>query len=223
MTGSEHWIPKEDKLLKATPATEPITVTLIVRRRKGGPKLRHVKDFAAKAAAVSEPVNRQRFIANHGADPDDIDKVVAFAHAARLQVVETNAGARSVVLHGTAAKINKAFGVKLNNYQGKLRKYHSHTGPVKVPAAPAGIVEAVIGLHSRPIHARAHNTAYRRSAGAGDPANTKPVTPQQIAQLYAFPPATAPGRPSAFTKWPSRIRPASWPTPATNRKTWPTP
>ena len=132
-------------------------MTLIVRRRKGGPKLRQVKDFLAKVNAVHEPVDRQRFIVNHGADPKDIDQVVAFAKANGLDVVETNVAARSVVVRGTAAKLNKAFAVKLNDYQGTLRKYHSHTGPAKLPGELTTIVEAVIGLQDRPIH-RGHTT-----------------------------------------------------------------
>jgi kumamolisin len=192
LKGSTHSIPKAHKLLKATSPREMITVTLIVRRRKGGPKLRQVKDFLAKVNAVHEPVDRQRFIANHGADPKDIDQVVAFAKSSGLDVVETNLAARSVVVRGTAAKLNKAFGVKLNDYQGTLRKYHSHTGPAKLPGELTTIVEAVIGLHNRPIHARAHNTSRRRSTQ--DPVNTKPLTPQEIAQLYGFPPGDGAGQ-----------------------------
>jgi kumamolisin len=192
LKGSTHSIPKEHKLLKATSPREMITVTLIVRRRKGGPKLRDVKDFAAKVNAVHPPVDRERFIANHGPDPKDTAQVVAFAKSNGLNIVETNAAARSVVVRGTAAKLNKAFGVKLNDYQGTLRKYHSHTGPAKLPGELTTIVEAVIGLHNRPIHARAFNTARRRRTQ--DPANTKPVTPQLIAQLYGFPPGDGAGQ-----------------------------
>ena len=65
LKGSTHLIPKAHKLLKATSPREMITVTLIVRRRKGGSKLREVKDFSARANAVHEPVSRERFIANH--------------------------------------------------------------------------------------------------------------------------------------------------------------
>jgi kumamolisin len=191
--GSTHVIPKAHKLLKATSPREMITVTLIVRRRKGGPKMREAKDFAVKAAAVHAPVNRAQFIADHGADPREIEQVIAFAKSNGLDVVETNTGARSVVVRGTAAKVNKAFSVKLNDYQGTLRKYHSHTGPAKLPGELSTIVEAVIGLHNRPIHARAHNTTARRRT-AQDPANTQPVTPQQIAQLYGFPPGDGAGQ-----------------------------
>ncbi len=63
LKGSTHLIPKAHKLLKATSPREMITVTLIVRRRKGGSKLREVKDFSARANAVHEPVSRERFSA----------------------------------------------------------------------------------------------------------------------------------------------------------------
>ena len=220
LKGSTHTIPKEHKLLKETSPRESIMVTLILRRRKGGAKLREATDFSAKANAVREPVNRELFVANHGADPKEIEQVVSFAKSSGLEVVSTNPAARSVVVRGTALKLNKAFGVKLNNYQGTLAKYHSHTGPVKLPSTLATIVEAVIGLHNRPIHARAFNTA-RRKKSQNDPPNTQPVTPQQIAQLYGFPPGDGAGRRSGFMRWRPRTRTVNWRMPATPRKTWP--
>src|SRR5580658_9850779 len=87
LKGSAHSIPKEHKLLKATSPREMIMVTLILRRRKGGPKLREVKDFSAKAAAVRAPVKREQFIADHGADPKETEQVVAFAKSTGLEVV----------------------------------------------------------------------------------------------------------------------------------------
>jgi kumamolisin len=190
--GTEPSIPKEHKLLKATPLTESITVTLILRRRKSGTKMRAVKDFAAKANAVRAAVDRHQFVANHGADPADIEQVQDFAKSAGLSVIDTNQAARSIVLRGTTAKINKAFGVKLNTYQGALGKYHSHTGPAKLPASVAPIVQAVVGLHNPRVRARAFNTTRRRSTN--DPPNTQPVTPQQMAQFYGFPPGDGAGQ-----------------------------
>lgn len=192
LKGSTHLIPKEHRLLRATSASEIIMVTLILRRKRGGAKLKEVKDFSAKVGAVRNAVDRDQFVADHGADPKEIEQVLAFAQSQGLEVAETNAAARSVVLRGTAAKLNKAFGVKLNDYQGPLGKYHSHTGPVKLPGALATIVQAVIGLHNRPIRAQAHNTSHRRSVNV--PPNTKPVTPQQVAQLYGFPPGDGEGQ-----------------------------
>ncbi len=154
-------------------------------RRKSAAKLRTAKDFAVKVKEVRDGVSRTEFVDNYGADPSDVAQVVAFAKSSGLTVREKNPAARSVVLRGTAAKLNKAFRVKLKNFRGPLAKYHSHEGAPKLPRELAKIVEAVIGLHNRPIHARAHNTSRRQSTD--DPPNTRPVTPQQVAQLYGFP------------------------------------
>ncbi len=198
LPGSVHAIPKAHKLLKETSPREMITVTLIVRRRKGGPKLRGVADFAAKAKAVRPPVDRAQFIANHGPDPKEIAQVVEFAKANGLEVVETNVPARSVVVRGTAAKMNKAFSVKLKNYQGTIAKYHSHTGPAKLPSTIATIVEAVIGLHNRPIHAR------RTTPFVGEVPPTHRIRnrsrPSKSPSCTTFPTETATGRRSGFTK-----------------------
>jgi len=166
-------------------------VTLILRRRTDGKKLLEVKDFAAKGETAREPVDRDRFAAEHGADPAEIEQLTTFAKSNGLTVVETNPAARSVVLLGSVAKMNKLFGVKLTDYQGPLGKYHSHTGEARLPGDLARTVTAVIGLHNRPIHARAHNTL--RRGGAMDPPHTKSVTPQMIAQLYDFPPGDGAG------------------------------
>jgi kumamolisin len=184
--GSSHIIPTEHKRLRATSATEKIMVTLILRRRTDGKKLLETKDFPAKAKALREALDRDRFLAEHGADPAEIEQLATFAKSNGLKVVETNLAARSLVLLGSAAKMNKSFQVKLADYQGPLGKYHSHTGEARLPGALAKTVTAVIGLQNRPIHAQAHNTM--RRGGPMDPPNTKSVTPQMIAQLYDFPP-----------------------------------
>lgn len=219
LKGSVHKIPKEHKLLKLTSPREMITVTLIIRRRKGGPKLRAVSDFSARVKAVRQPVDRTQFIANHGADPKEVEQAAACARANGLEVVETNLGARSVVVRGTAARLNKMFDVKLCDYQGPLAKYHSHVGPTKVPGEIATIVEAVIGLHSRPIHAK------RTTPRAGAVLRIHPIpSPSRRSRLPSctrFRPATARGRPSESMRWRSRTPPANWRTPATRRKTWP--
>jgi kumamolisin len=183
--GSSHIIPKGHKRLRATPASEQLTVTVILRRRTDGKRLLEGKDFAAKARTTRAPVDRALFAAEHGADPGEIEQLTTFAKANGLTVVETNPAARSVVLRGSVAKMNKVFGVKLADYLGPLGEYHSHTGEARLPATLAKIVKAVIGLHNPPIHARAYNTL-RRGASM-DPPNTKPVTPQTMAQLYDFP------------------------------------
>src|SRR5262249_987666 len=127
-----------------------------------------------------------------GADPKELDEVAAFARAAGLQVVETDATRRSVVVHGSATAVNGAFGVELNDYAYERGSYRSHDGPVKLPSTVADYVEAVVGLTHRHVHAEHFSTARRR--GVGDPPNTRPLTPAQVATLYGFPTGSGAGQ-----------------------------
>jgi kumamolisin len=192
LSGSAHAIPRQHKLLGETSSKQVITVTLYLRRRKNASKLLGEKDFTSKWGSLRPAVDHQSFADKYGADPAEIQQVIDFARESGLDVKETNPAARSVVVQGAAAKLNSVFGVKLQNYQGELRKYHNHAGEAHLPSAIANLIETVSGLDNRPIRARAYNTSRRRTTS--DPANTKPVTPQEIAQLYAFPPGDGAGQ-----------------------------
>ena len=190
--GTNHGHPKDHKQLNPTRGDNLVTATMIVRRRPGGPKLREVEDFSAKPRAPRQHLSRAQFAASHGADPKELQQVEDFAKSQGLQVVESDPARRSVVVRGTAAAISKAFAVELNDYESPRGKYRSHTGTVNVPAAIADKVESVIGLDNRPVPAQHFSTARRRNPS--DPKGTKPLTPQQVAQLYNFPTGTGSGQ-----------------------------
>ena len=65
-------------------------------------------------------MSSDEFVAKYGAAPDDFQKVSDFAKAQGLQVVETNAARRSVVVSGTAAQMSKAFAVTLGATSTRL-------------------------------------------------------------------------------------------------------
>jgi len=189
--GSEHAHPKEHKYLHPTAGNEMVTVTLILRRR-GGQKLREVKDFGAGSKGTGKALSRAEFAATYGADPKDLAQVAAFARSNDLEVVESHRERRSVVVRGTASAINKAFAVKLRDYQSPRGKYRGHEGPASVPADLANVVEAVIGLDNRQVKAQHFSTARRKNPN--DPPKTKPLTPMQVAQLYNFPSGNGAGQ-----------------------------
>src|SRR5713226_3557791 len=85
------------------------------------------------------------------ADPEDLAKIDAFAHAHRLTVVETSIPKRTVRLSGTVADLSQAFGVRLQKYKFKEVTYRGRTGPVYVPSELAEVVEGVFGLDNRPV------------------------------------------------------------------------
>jgi kumamolisin len=94
-----------------------------------------------------------------------------------------------LVLAGTVAQFNDAFGVELQQYSHPGGTYRGRTGPVHVPVELNGIIEAVLGLDNRP-QARPHfrmkaGDARRRSRPARAAATS--FTPVQLAALYDFP------------------------------------
>jgi kumamolisin len=135
-------------------------------------------------------LTREQLATDHGASADDIAKVVAFAHAHQLAVVETSAARRSVWLAGTVEQMSTAFGVTLEEYDcphgGTFR---GRTGSISIPADLHGIVVGVFGLDNRP-QARPHFRLRRTGKGQPVPHATvgsSQFTPTQIAELYNFP------------------------------------
>jgi kumamolisin len=193
LKGSEHSHPTQHKRLNVTSGNETVTVTMILRRKQGGPKVRGLKDFAAKPGATHAPPRHANYARDHGADPKELEQVAAFAQSHGLRVLESDQGRRSVVVSGTVAAINKAFDVTLHDYDSPRGKYRGHDGSVGLPHALAEIVETVSGLDNRQVPAK-HYAARHRPAGSDDPPNTKPLTPVQVAQLYSFPAGNGAGQ-----------------------------
>ena len=184
LQGSEHPQPKGFKKLQPTDGAQELTVTLMLRRHPGHTQ---VKPEEVIARPSSRPT-REAFAKARGAAQSEIDAVVNFARDAGLQVVDADAARRSVIVHGSAAAISKAFAVQLNNYEYARGTYRSHDGPVNVPASIADYVQAVVGLTNREVEARHWSATTAVQQGVqGDPPNTVALTPAQVANLYNFP------------------------------------
>ena len=159
-------------------AQEIIQVTVIVRRRPdGAPPSLDEFGFTGPGAVNYHP--REEFAALYGADPADIAAVEDFAREYDLQVLDQSIARRSVLLSGTAANMQKAFGTSLAQYQAPSGPYRGRLGSLTIPADLQNIIVAVLGLDNRPV-ARTHF----RIARAATPSA---FTPLQVAQLYNFP------------------------------------
>src|SRR6266852_2246174 len=116
LKGSERAAMRGARALAPTDPTERLEVTILVRRRAR-------QDFAARVAACVSGrspgpspgpyLSRDEFAKRHGADPADLAAVRAFAAAHGLAVEQEDAARRTVVLSGTVAQFNAAFGVQL--------------------------------------------------------------------------------------------------------------
>jgi kumamolisin len=176
---SVHPHPPEHRDIAPTDGAQELTVTIMLRRR-GGQARRE-----PQASTAARPT-REAFAAARGADPAEIAEVEAFAKEAGLEVVESDAARRTVIVKGTVAAANKAFGVELHDYEYARGKYRGHAAGVSLPADIAPFVEAVVGLTNRKVRAVHHSTLSRKKAPA-DPPNTVALTPAQVAALYDFP------------------------------------
>ena len=140
-------------------------------------------------------LSREEFAQKHGADPADLAAVRNFATAQGLGVVQEHAGRRTVVLSGTVAQFSAAFNVQLQRMEHDSCCYRGRSGAIEIPAELDGIIEAVLGLDSRPQaapHFRMRSAVGNVQWRLGSRAATS-YSPLQVAELYGFPPATGQG------------------------------
>ncbi|MBV9719634.1 MAG: S8/S53 family peptidase [Candidatus Eremiobacteraeota bacterium] len=163
--GSERVALPSTEVLGNADSAQEVTVTVVVRSRRSG-------------MAPTGTMSRQAFADEYGADAADLEQVVLFGQRAGLSVVERSSARRSVVLRGSVAQMNIAFGVSLQRCLCAGVEYRGRAGTLSVPSDLAGVVEAVLGLDNRP-------QAFPRVRIAAEPSAS--FTPLQIAQLYDFP------------------------------------
>ena len=174
LPSSEHEAPAGAKDLGPTPPDQVLSVSITVRRKSP------LSLKALKGARVS----REEFNQKYAANPADFDQLRQFAHEHSLSVDESasSLARRTIVFRGTAQNFENAFGVQLHDYQGPNGRFHSFMGPISLPQEHAGVVEAVLGLDTRPI-AKPH----LRFLSAKQKSGPAAFNPPQVAALYGFP------------------------------------
>lgn len=198
------------KKVGAPDPNDRVEVTVLLRRRSTA----QARASVPEALEATKPHERHylshaEFAAAHGAAPQDIKRVEDFAHAHNLDVAETDAAGRRIVLSGTVENMQAAFGVELYCYEAEGVSYRGRTGAVHIPKEFESIVQGVFGLDDRPqakphfrilgqaeaveAHnaggfAKAHATA-TRSGGVAKPqaGAAGSFTPIELAKLYNFP------------------------------------
>lgn len=180
--GSERHARRGSRVVGTPDPNERIKLSIILRPSQPLPDPASTPELTATPPRDRKYMTREEFAANFGANPDDIAKVEAFAHAHNLTVVEISRPRRTVVVSGTIAALSAAFGVELANYEHPDGAFRGRTGPIYVPAELAGIVQGVFGFDCRP-QARPHFRRHQKKPSA-PPSG---FTPPQVAQLYKFP------------------------------------
>lgn len=181
---SSHELPGSDRApLNAAGATGPIPddeqieATLILRRKQPVPD-----------EVLLNPLPRNEFVERYGADPADVDAVVAEAKAAGAEVMGIDAGERRVRIRAKASVVRQLFGTTLESStheprDGETVRFRQRTGPLTLPEPMHDRVVAVLGLDDRP-QATAHFVAVPAAAAAVS------YSPDQIGEIYRFPAGT---------------------------------
>ena len=201
LKGSERSAVAGARVIAAAEPTERLEVTVLVRRSAP-------QDLATRVATIASGrspgpcLSREEFAKRHGADTSDLAAVRVFANASGLAVVQEHSARRTVVLSGSVAQFNAAFHVQLQHMQYAEGSYRGRTGAIQLPAALDGIVEAVLGLDSRP-QAKTHCRLRRQATGAA-----VSYTPLQVASAYGFPAGTGQGECVALIELGGGFRPA---------------
>ncbi len=194
LPGSHRRLPTGARHVRDVAPGEQLTVTVYVRR---DPAAAPIVDLAAEGG---RPPAERRYLTpaelaqQFGADEEDLQAVVSYAHAAGLTAGRQSPVTRSVQVSGPAPAVAAAFGVgNLAHYlQGDLT-FRAQEGPVKLPGALAAVVEAVLGFDNRPL-GRSYlrkpiERGWRGPIAQGAPPQLPPNNfyPPQVATLYDFP------------------------------------
>jgi kumamolisin len=184
---TQRGTPAHAQHIGPTSPQQTISVSVIVKR----------KNPLDLRALGGRHLSRAEFDAQYAADPAMFDALRALAHQHGLAVDEaaSSLSRRTMVVRGTAAAMEKAFGVELHDYEDtdtpgmRGRRFHAYTGQMSMQDPHADMVEAVLGLDARPVakpHCRYLKDLKKKQRPQASP-QPKPFNPPQVAQLYGFP------------------------------------
>ncbi|HXW92812.1 MAG TPA: S53 family peptidase [Terriglobales bacterium] len=163
-------------IVSSAPSDERFEITVRVRPKHALPAAQEMLRFPG---APLQQLTHEQYEERYGADTKDLALVRTFAKEHHLSVVRESASRRSVILAGTVADFDRAFGVSLQIYAYPRGTYRGRTGPVQVPAELGTVVEGVFGLDNRPVARRHSSHAAAKAAAA--------FTGAEVARIYNFP------------------------------------
>jgi len=192
LKGSERAPLSGSRAVGPADPTERVQVSVLLRRRGRQDFGDRVRRLASGDRSVGH-LAREDFARQFGAEPTDIAAVKAFAASHGLSVIQEHAERRTVVLAGTVAQLEAAFGVRLQRFEHPRGAYRGRQGAIHLPQELDGVVEAVLGLDNRP-QAQTHFRVQGATAAKHKAAAPAAFTPIQVATLYGYPQATGQGQ-----------------------------
>jgi kumamolisin len=181
LPNSDHPAPRNCRHVGKTSATQPITVTVILKRARP----------LDVAGLKGRQLSREEYLNAHAATTQAMDQVRTLAARHGLTLVHEDRAARRVWLRGTAQQLEQTFGIDLQDYEHTAppaagRRFHAFTGKMSVPEPESAVIETVLGLDTRPI-AQPHIRWLSQIVNANPNAVQASFTPPQVASAYDYP------------------------------------
>jgi kumamolisin len=194
--GSERQHLRGARVGKAVDPEERITALVVVRRREQPPRI----------VSHHRQLTRHQLAQKYGADPADLARIRAFAKKNGIRVVSASIPKRTVELAGTVARMQAAFGARLQHAVFEGRSFRHRRGGLSLPQSLASVVIGVFGLDNRPQAEPRYDS--RPAGGARARASSGALTPVQVANLYGFPPGDGSGETIAIVELGGGFTPA---------------
>ena len=178
-----HKAPHKGEVTAPINPADTVEVTVRLRRKKS------IDDLVKEGKRITQAQYEKEFAASQ----KDADAVEAFAHDHHLSTVDLSLARRSLILTGTVADMEAAFGVKLScSTDAKGKSYRVRDGHIYIPEKLKDIIEGIFGLDDRPAaHPMYRPGGFVNANDDGDAAPAKAqlpsYTPNQLADIYGFP------------------------------------
>lgn len=163
--GSDRMEPVATRVSDVSP-DEPIEISVYLKPHPDNPTHHYTRAEMNTLRAASHQNN--------------IQCITDFAQQTGLSVVSIEPGRRLIKLLGPAAKVEPAFRTKLYYYHDGKNHFRGRSGPLQLPEDVTAIVEAVLGLDTRPA-------AKSRIVRLHDASVMPGYLPNQVGTLYDFP------------------------------------
>jgi kumamolisin len=173
LAGSRRELPADARPIGLPQPSDIVEVSLVLRRRQPLP-----------SEPPDESLSRETFAERYGATTEDVERIEAFADDFDLTVMTVDLARRVIVLSGTVASVNEAFGTTLQLFQSSTGVFRGRSGELSLPAELEGVIVGAFGLDNRP---QARPKCRRQPSVSPAAAGDTSYTPRQVAQLYKFP------------------------------------
>lgn len=101
----------------------------------------------SKSPRFHQWLSPEQYGERFGLSPNDLDKITAWLQGEGFQVTYTARGRNFVSFEGNAAQVDSVFRTELHSFEQGGRMHFANTKAPMIPAALAGIVGSIRGLH----------------------------------------------------------------------------